>query len=225
MKKHYRIKFLILATVVLFCILYTGYKAFFYFDGIAEQKEIKRNEGISRLTEKELSQIAEGDIILRRGFGFFSDYIAKNLNDTLIDVTHAGIIVNRDGALHVIHSLSSDVSPIDGLQIQPIGEFLKHSEPGKIMVTRIKNSNSDTASNIAKLAQGYLEQHVPFDHNGDFDDGSKLFCTELIWRILEKDLHHTLIPLEITARKDFFYSMAPMYDTRYFDIVINQYSH
>ena len=45
----------------------------------------------------------------------------------------------------------------------------------------------------------------------------------MIWKILEKDLKSVEIPKENEARKKFFYSMKPMYDTIYFDIKVNQY--
>ncbi|MEL1243600.1 YiiX/YebB-like N1pC/P60 family cysteine hydrolase [Flavobacterium sp. DGU11] len=228
MKKRYLIKRLFLSMVVLFCFMLMSYKAFFYFDHQSEQKEIVKNHDVTRLTHAEMAQLEEGDFILRRGFGFFSDYISKNLNESAtrnsIDVTHAGIIVRRNGALHVIHSLSSDVTNIDGLQIQPLEEFLNYSAPGKIIVTHIKSTDVAIGKKVAKLAESYLEKHIPFDHNGNFDDDKELFCTELIWKILEKDLRCVTLPTEPTARKDFFYSMMPMYDTAYFDIKINQYN-
>ncbi|AWH84864.1 hypothetical protein HYN59_06885 [Flavobacterium album] len=227
MKKRYRIKRIFLSLVVLFCFMLMSYKAFFYFDHRSEQKEIIKNQDVTRLSKAEMAQLEEGDFILRRGFGFFSDYISKNLNDTInhntIDVTHAGIIVRRNGALHVIHSLSSDVTNIDGLQIQPLAEFLNYSAPGKIIVTHVKTTDAAMGHKVAQLAEGYLAKHIPFDHKGTIDDDSELFCTELIWKILEKDLHCVTLPSDPKVRKDFFYSMMPMYDTAYFDIKINQY--
>jgi len=224
MKKHRMIKKIFFGIAVLFCILILAYKAFFYFDSKSEQREIALNKDVTRLTADEMAQLQEGDIILRRGFGFFSDYISENLNDGGgVDVTHAGIIVRHNGSFHVIHSLSSDVTKIDGMQIQPLETFLEYSAPGKIIVTRAKNTDAATGIKIAKLAESYLGRHIPFDHKGHFDDCNELFCTELVWQILEKDLHCINIPTEPEARKSFFYSMVPMYSTEYFDIKINQF--
>lgn len=208
---------------VFFCFLALAYKAFFYFDGKAEAVEIASYITAERLTTEELSQLRDGDIILRRGFGFFSDYIAAKLNNGAIDVTHAGIIVFRGNRPFVIHSLSSDVSPIDGMQEQPLSEFLKFSAPGKIIITRPKGKNALSGKKIAERAGYYLGKKLPFDHSGNYDDASALFCTELIWRILEKDLHCVTLPAEAQERKRFFYSMEPMYSPRYFDIVISTY--
>lgn len=223
MKKRSLLKKIFISLAALFCFIILAYKAFFYFDHQSELKEIALNKNVVRLTEAEMAQLEEGDFILRRGFGFFSDYISENLNQGTIDVTHAGILVRREGKFYVIHSLSSDVTDIDGVQMQPLDDFLQYSAPGKIIVTRTKNTDAITGAKVARLAQSYLERHIPFDHNGKFDDDNELFCTELVWRILEKDLHCVTLPTEPQARKDFFYSMMPMYNTDYFDIKINQY--
>lgn len=210
-------------SVMLFLLGLVAYKLFFYFDRKSEEKEILKNEAVTRLSKEELAKIENGDFILRRGFGFFSDYVSKELNSSYIDVTHAGIIMKRNDSLFVIHSLSSDVTDVDGLQIQPLEEFLKYSFPNKIIITRVKNCDKDMGSKISGLAQKYLALHIPFDHKGDFDNDEKFFCTEMIWKILEKDLHCVSLPTDAKARKDFFFSMSPMYDTKYFDIKINQY--
>lgn len=216
-------KKLILYTAVLFLLAIIAYKLFFYFDRKSEQEAIQKNKAVTRLSKEEIAQIQEGDFILRRGFGFFSDYISKELNDSLIDVTHAGIITKRNDSLFVIHSLSSDVTNIDGLQMQPLDDFLKYSFPKKIIVTRVKNCDEIMGHEISELAQKYLAMHTPFDHKGNYDDDTQLFCTEMIWKILEKDLKCVKIPTEAEARKNFFYSMSPMYDIKYFDIKVNQY--
>ena len=216
-------KKIFLSLAVVFCFVLLCYKAFFYFDHQSETKSVAQNQAVTRLNPAELVKLQEGDFILRRGFGFFSDYISTTLNQGIIDVTHAGIIVKRDSKWYVIHALSSDVTDVDGVQIQPLNAFLYYSAPGKIIVTRAKNANAATGKKIAQLAEGYLKKQIPFDHNGTIDDDTELFCTELIWKILEKDLQYSTIPTEAQARKTFFYTMTPMYSTDYFDIIINQY--
>jgi hypothetical protein len=216
-------KKILLILVVFFCFVLTGYKTFFYLDHRSEQKEIVQNSTISRLNTTEISKIQEGDFILRRGFGYFSDYIATSLNTGPVDITHAGIIVKRNSTFYVIHCLSSDVSKIDGVQLQSLSQFLYYSAPDKIIVTRAKSSDAAFGKKVTVLAEGYLAKRIPFDHNGTIDDSSALFCTELIWQILEKDLKYAVLPAEAATRKKFFHSMTPMYSTEYFDIIVNQY--
>jgi hypothetical protein len=217
-------KKILLILAVFFCFLLLCYNVFFYFDRKSELKSVTQNKAVTRLNDTELGKLHEGDFILRRGFGFFSDYISTTLNQGTIDVTHAGILVKKGEEWFVIHSLSSDVTDVDGVQIQPLKTFLYYSEPHKIIVTRAKNANLATGKKVALLAEAYLQKQIPFDHTGIIDDDSELFCTELIWKILEKDLHHSTIPIDPKVRKKFFYTMTPMYSTDYFDIIINQYT-
>ena len=64
---------------------------FFLFDRKQEQKQVVKNKGETRLSQKDMLQISEGDIILRRGYGFFSDFViapwwvAYWLGDVLVD--------------------------------------------------------------------------------------------------------------------------------------------
>lgn len=217
---------ILLILAVVFCLGFSSYKAFFYLDHQAEVTAVHTNKAITRLTPANLNSIREGDFILRRGFGFFSDYVANSLNPSKdIDVTHAGVIVKRNGDWCVIHALSSDVSDIDGVQLQPLDTFLSYSAPGKIIVVRTKNTDTVFGKKVAAQAEVYLKKHVPFDHSGIIDNDEKLFCTEMIWKILEKDLRKVKLPTGYKARKDFFYSMGSMYNTDYFDIIINQYNN
>lgn len=134
------IKKLFFTVAMLFLLLATGYRLFFYFDKNSEATAIHENLATVRLSQSDIDKIMPGDFILRRGFGFFSDYISKTLNKGNMDVTHAGIIVNRKGRLCVIHSLSSDVAATDGVQLQTLDDFLACSMPGKVIVTRALNS-------------------------------------------------------------------------------------
>ncbi|WP_297332098.1 YiiX/YebB-like N1pC/P60 family cysteine hydrolase [Flavobacterium sp.] len=211
--------------VMFFCFSAAAYKCFFWLDHKSEIREQTKNSSITRLSNEEISLIQEGDFILRRGFGFFSDYVSEHLNDGDIDVTHAGIIIKENGDLFVIHSLSSDVSDFDGIQKQPLQDFLLYCAPEKIIVTRTKHADTACGGKIAERAKYYLSQKIPFDHNGKFDDDNELYCTELIWKILEKDLKVASPPTLAEEREKFFYSMMPMYSTDYFDIIINQYSN
>ena len=208
---------------ILFLLLFVSYKAFFYFDKKEEQFQVSKNKSNIRLTRSDINKLQEGDIILRRGYGYFSDMIADHLNTKGFDVTHAGILTKKNNHWFVIHSLSSDVSEIDGMQIQKLTDFLKYSQPNKIIVSRFKKATENQRKEIATEAQKLLDLKIPFDHKGDIEDASKMYCTEMIWYILENQLQLAQIPKEKKAREVFFYSMKCMYDTTYFDLVINKY--
>ena len=208
---------------ILFLFLWSGYHLFFFFDRREEEKLVSKNENIERLSVQQRELLQEGDIILRRGYGFFSDIIAQRLNDSIFDVTHSGILYKKNNKWWVIHSLSSDASNFDGMQEQSLSEFLLYCIPNKLLVVRPKNLILQQGEEIVKRALFYLEKKVPFDHFGVIDEPSKMYCTELIWQILDTDLKLIKLPVNPLQRKDIFYSMKSTYDTTYFDIIVNTY--
>ena len=93
--KYFNIRFLLILGGF-FLFLFGSYHLFFLFDRKQEQKQVVKDRGQARLSQKDMLQISEGDIILRRGYGFFSDFIADNLNEDTYDVTHAGILYKKN---------------------------------------------------------------------------------------------------------------------------------
>lgn len=214
-------KWLILGIFIF--LIYLCFKLFFYFDKLEEQKLVQKNLNIERLSQENLAKLQTGDIILRRGYGFFSDMISKKLNNSVFDVTHAGIL-HKDGEnWKVIHSLSSKVSDFDGVQEQNLQEFLFHSMPNKLLIVRVKDISFENQQKIVERAQFYLKKQIPFDESGIIDNTDALYCTELIWQILDNDLKIINLPKENSKRKEIFYSMKSMYDENYFNIVVNGY--
>ena len=204
-------------------LLWGGFHLFFYIDTQEEERQVAKNKDRIRLSPTQLDSLQQGDIILRRGYGFFSDMISQRLNKGKFDVTHSGILYRRQGQWWVIHSLSSDVSETDGMQQQPLATFLNYSMPEKILVVRPQGLTSEQGFKVVERALYYLQKGVPFDHRGVIDDPSELYCTELIYQILENDLHYLSFPQEKDQRKDAFYSMTTLYNPKYFRIVINTY--
>lgn len=211
-------RLIFLLVMVLFFAKFSFY-LFFKWDEISEKESIKFNNSESKLSSESYSKIQEGDFILRRGHGMISDLISSHINKGILDVTHVGILHEINDDWFVIHSMSSEVSHFDGVQIQPLHRFLFDSKPDKTTVTRLKNISISQAKEISKKALHYVEIKVPFDSYGNLDDGSKLFCTELVWRILEIDLCFVQPEISIELRKERYYQIASLYDERFFDVV------
>ena len=218
----------VLITLGIFFLLWAAFKLFFYFDTQQEKRLVAANLKQTRLTQLQLTQLQltqlqEGDIILRRGYGLFSDMIADMLNNKKYDVTHSGILHKKRNEWYVIHSLSSDVSNTDGVQEQPLKNFLQYSMPEKLLVVRPNNITPAQGTQVVKRAQYYLQAKIPFDHIGTIDEPSQLYCTELIYQILDNDLHYIAFPTDKKVRKDTFSTMTTLYNPQYFTIIIDTY--
>ena len=171
------------------------------------------------LSSDEVAMLRDGDIIIRKGFGFVSNKITELLDEPY-NVSHGGIVCNTtalDGPT-VIHSVSSTLSDIDGVQSCNIKRFAAESRENSIIVVRFKDTASHPSRLIASEAQRYLDAQMPFDNSFDLNDSSEIYCTELVWKILLDNFGHDLYPNKaaITAL-----GFAPLVDTAHFDIVIS----
>lgn len=151
-----------------------------------KQKAPQREPYLLNKEDKDLFQ--SGDIILRKGEGFISQFICDRLKER-IPISHCGIIIKDADKLDVIHALSKDVSEVDGVQICSFDQFTQESEKGSIFVVRYKK---DTTALIASSALYYLRTKKPFDRFFDLHDSTAFFCSELPLHILKYHLHRDL---------------------------------
>lgn len=165
------------------------------------------------LSSGDKALIEEGDIILRMGEGWLSQFICKHLQDT-IRISHCGILVkSAAGDWDVIHVLSKEVSDTDGVQCCPLDRFTAESEKGSIRIVRCK---PDTTHILAKKARYYLDRKIPFDHHFDWTDSTAFFCSELPLHILK---YHENIDLYPRSSDNPQFSV--FLDKRYFEEVVS----
>lgn len=159
-------------------------------------------------------------MILRQGYGFFSNTIVK-LQDCEYPITHCGMIQFDSLARPwVIHSLSSSVSKNDGIQKEPLQNFLNQSVPNTILVTRFKGGAA-TQQHLSERANYYLDRKVPFDHSFDKDDTTKMYCTELFHHIFTDVLQEDIFEKQFTKNTTGIYNLTTFIDSNHFDIIIN----
>ena len=173
--------------------------ALLYVFILSDKLEKAYNNANCYLNENEKSLLQDGDIILRKGYGFVSHRIVETLKDTL-DVSHCGIIVRIDSCWSVVHSVPGRLSPFskeDGVIVTGLSEFMEDSYPNSIIITRLKR---DSLNRIAQKALNYAAQKVPFDYDFNYSDTTSLYCSELILRILENKF--ALNPEILGAKKN-----------------------
>ncbi len=172
----------------------------------------------SKLSEQDLLNFREGDIILRRGFGFVSDWIHNHFSDKY-GLTHCGVLTLKDSLWQVINCESNQYH--EGMQITPLQAFLNDSHPETIVVVRL-NDQEQAQPIFHQWMNYYLEKQVPFDYKFDDTDSSELYCTEVIDLALQKTLGKKIL----TQRKNIGLITAPSYsnfmNTENFSIIINQ---
>jgi hypothetical protein len=178
--------------IVILIALFFATLGFVYYKAVLDPENTK--QVFYPLSEQEEGLFHEGDIILRRGYGYVSDKIVET-QESPYPVTHCAMLIGNPSNWQVIHSLSSSVSPIDGAQVQNLQRFLNESVPNSIIVKRFK-THPDTMAMILNRVKYYAYIQKPFDHEFDKLDTTKFYCTELFqhcfYDILRYDIFENL---------------------------------
>jgi len=139
-------KTLIIIFIVLASLAISFYLFLRLYDYRSEQEQIVSKYTLSK---DELSLLKEGDIILRHGYGFVSDMIVETMNDS-IGVSHCAILTtDTNKNWMIIHSVSSTLTDIDGVQSQLLQRSSMTAKKFSVVV-RYKHVKND--SDLAGLA-------------------------------------------------------------------------
>lgn len=124
--------------------------------------------------------IAPGDIILKRGKGPISHTIVNQLKEP-IPVSHCAIVVNKD-SLVMVNSISGTLADEDGVQLTSLKNFFEDAFPESIYILR--SLDTSKSSKIEHEAIRLYEKKIPFDHEFNYLDSSKLYCSEFVENVL-----------------------------------------
>jgi hypothetical protein len=136
------------------------------------------------LSSEELALIQAGDVILRKGNSLVSTLIEDSLGEA-VPLSHVALVVERPQGLGVIHSISSNLSGIDGIQFQYLSQFVRHSDPDSTIVLRPQLSDQELAT-VLNRGESLLAMAVPFDHSFDLSGSEELYCSELLTVLFEE---------------------------------------
>ncbi len=121
--------------------------------------------------------LVAGDLIFRLGVGYWSPLFAHV--NPVSGFSHVGVLIEEDGRWKVLHADADDQSLKGGVIKTELAKFQNESKRWTI------KSNLMTANDKAVFLQNLQSMwsaSVPFDAEFDLSDqGSKVYCTELIW--------------------------------------------
>jgi len=209
-------RIVLIVFIVFLCIISSGWLFLQAYNNhsLQEQSFYKYT-----LSAEEYNKIQDGDIILRHGYGLVSDLIVEQLKEKY-DLSHCAIICKTDTGFVVIHSVSSSLSNVDGVQSQDLKTFVEESHFNSVVVIRYKPKINKPASAISVKAKYYLAKQIPFDNAFDINDSSQFYCTELLWKVILNEFHDDILAGKNNARKDHL-RFDTFLDTTRFDIIIN----
>lgn len=207
-------KFIIIFFLSIFGLIFSAW----LFRTVYNKIELKKEKAVSYiLSEKDKTLIQDGDIILRYGHGFVSDYIVKTF-DEKYNISHCGIIKRTENKLEVIHSESSSFLSKEGIQIQDFDSFTDAGHLNSVIIVRYNRCNPEDLKNITARAKYYLDKKIPFDYGFNHKDTTVMFCSEIIWHIFLDEFNTDIFSIK---GKTEFEQFQNFWDPKYFDIILN----
>ncbi len=174
-----------------------------------------------RLSSRETALLQEGDLLLRKGYGWVSDRIADALNEEY-RVTHCGLIL-RQGYTepHILHSVSNE--KVNGICIEPLQAYIAESQKNSLVGLRIKQDSQKIPELVAEAKRLYHKK-VPFDMSFDDSDSSRLYCAELLALLFKNVYQQDLLPEKANILGVKAIKMSNFFNPRYFQILFNHFN-
>lgn len=171
------------------------------------------------LSTNELQKLQHGDILLRRGYGFISEFIADFLGETY-PVTHCGFVVRYpdNDSIFILHSMADDKN--DGVFIQPLRAYLRESQLGSIAAVRLREPITMRQA-IVNKAFTLIEKKIPFDMAFNDKDTTKLYCAEMMQFVFHRTIQKDLFPDRATKMGMDVVRMSNFFNKENFEVLFN----
>lgn len=173
----------------------------------------------AELDSTERTELQHGDILLRRGYGTVSNFIADFLKEDY-EVTHCGFVVLQEGQEPSILHTASD-EELDGIYLEPLNAFLEDSYHSSVALVRTIGTQEQRDA-VVQQCLAYKEQHIPFDMRFDHKDSSEMYCVEMMWYAFERVYERDLLPHRVKGVGIEVFQMDNFFDTTNFEIIFNQ---
>jgi hypothetical protein len=122
-----------------------------------------------------------GDLIFRDGRGVISSAFRMfSLKSPLY--SHAGIVHREKGKIYVYHIIGGESNSPGKMKKEPLTRFIDPLQANAFAVYRFNIS----PVLIDSLATDYYSKNIEFDKKFDLKSNDKMYCTELVYRILQQ---------------------------------------
>ncbi len=139
---------------------------------------VRVDEGGTVRDDVPLDSLRDGDLALRQGTGLDSEAVLR-LDSAGGQYSHIGIVVSDNGKWKVVHAVPGESRDgIDRVKIEPIDTFFLSTRAAHGAVMRLRGCSAVAAREAAQSASRLVG--VPFDYNYNWQDTTRLYCTQLI---------------------------------------------
>ena len=129
-------------------------------------------------------QMREGDLAFRCGRGVFSRAVMSAEEEPLY--SHVGVLVKEEGTWKVVHAVPGESEfsgDFDRVKAEALDGYFS---PDRAFRGSLVHTGLADSARIAALSGEALQlarDSVRFDRSYDLTDSSRLYCTELVWKL------------------------------------------
>ncbi len=171
------------------------------------------------ISQAETALLREGDILLRRGYGAVSDFIADFLEETYA-VTHCGFVLkypnNKLYILHIISDLDSN-----GVRTESLQTYINDSQLNSLAAVRLKTTVEKRQAVLGEIYK-LKAANMRFDMGFNDYESTEMYCAEMSRYVIQNVIKKDVLPdrarklgIDVTRMSNFF-------DSKHFEIIFNQ---
>ena len=131
------------------------------------------------MADSAISLLHSGDVLLRMGMGAQSQMLAR-MNRGNKDFSHCGIVVVEHGYPFVYHCIGGEDNPDARMRRDSASVYLS---PERQLAFGLVRYPLDTAE-VARQVLGLFRLRPRFDMQFDLSTNDKLYCTEMVYKVL-----------------------------------------
>jgi hypothetical protein len=128
--------------------------------------------------------LRDGDIIFRSGYGIEAQAIRAADKERLW--SHVGLLVQHTDGWAVVHAMP-EAGISHAVQVDRLQDFIAPGVSKRAHVFRLRPTPSTRgvgwSSRIRASIASFEHSKARYDFDFELDDASRLYCTELIWRV------------------------------------------
>lgn len=141
------------------------------------------------IVDTAVSLLRTGYIVLRRGLGADS-YMLAEMNRRNKTYSHCGIVMVEQGYPFIYHSIGGEDNPDERLRRDSANFFFSPRHNTHLAVIRY-SLDTVQVSSLKQVVTAYYQQRPRFDMKFDLATDDKLYCSEFIYKAVNKAVGDT----------------------------------
>lgn len=167
------------------------------YEASSTQSSNKTNNTINRATQaflriKAAKELLKDGQLITRSDNDFESMILQNFSRRERVYSHSGIVFKEDTVYMVYHCMGGEENPDGACKKEPFDSFVNSLQKTGFGIFQYQLEKNENDS-LHQVLENYYQQKIPFDASFNLKTTDSLYCSEMIWRALDKATKGRLI--------------------------------